>query len=360
MLVYLIFVMVSLLIGLCIKKKCFGVYIFILAIGLAFLAFNMDVHPKSDLVNHYNRMELFRSNEITIQDMLKKLNAGTHLLFWLLSFFPINAYLQAFSVFVCYMLMFRLAYNVCKDNDAPKAVYLLCIMMILLSYNFYVMANSIRMWLVFSAFFYLLYNEIIRKKKKLLVWIGYIALVLFHYGALFLLVGRMVAIAYSSVKKMTLPKWIILVICGIGGIVFLCSSYFSTYVVAKIQDYSVYATRGTWQTIIGFVRISTVCILIKKTFKKVDENYREFFVVLLFVCAIPVLLFTNYVLILRFGDAVIAASSIAIVLSNKVSGYPRISMSRMSLSNFLIMVCMFICFVAFAVFDYRYLIFNFM
>lgn len=356
---YLGFTLVSVLLGLFVKKKHFNIYIISLALGLAFLAYHLYVLPGSDLVNHYNRMNLFRTNQISIIDMLNGLNPGTHLYFWFFSHLPNDAYLQAISVFISYVLMFRLAYNVCCDNDAPKPVYLLCTTVVMTSYNYYMMVNSIRMWLVFSVFFYLLYNEIVRNKNKIAIWIGYVILVLFHYGALLLIAGRMVALLGMSIKRMTFAKVAMLVLCGMVAIVFLNSSFFSSLVLSKVDDYSSYLTRGTWQTIIGFVRILVVCLLILHSFKKVNFRYKEYFLTVLSLCAIPLLMFTNYTLILRFGDAVIATASVAIVVSNKNNAYRGLRFNSLSLMNTVVLICSAICLISFSLFDYRYLLFSF-
>ncbi len=363
MTVYVGFVILALLIGLCIKsKQLLKLYIFLLAVGLAVLAYHMEVLPESDLANHHDWIESFREKKLSILYPFSRLNIGSFLYFWLLSFLPDNNYFQAISVFICYILMFSLAYRVCKDNDAPKSVFLVCIATILTAYNFYLMANCIRYWLVFSVFFYLLYNELIRKKSKLLIWAGYVLLVFFHYGALLLIAARIVALVLISTKnlrKVKFTDFILLAICGVGVVFLLRSSFFSTTITEKIEGYSTYDTRGTWQTVIGFFRVSTVCVLICHAFKTVDDRYKEYLIAVLCICAIPVFGYNNYTLILRFGDAVIATASVAIVLSSKASTHQDITLRKMTLYNILLVMCMMVCFAAFIMFDYQHLTFNF-
>ncbi len=363
MTVYVGFVILALLIGLCIKSnQMFKLYIFLLAVGLAILAYHMDVLPESDLANHHGWIDLFRRNEISSSYSFSRSNIGSFLYFWLISFLPDNNYFQAISVFICYILMFSLAYQVCKDNDAPKSVFWVCIAAILTAYNFYMMANCIRYWLVFSVFFYLLYNELVRKKSKLLIWAGYILLIFFHYGALLLVAARIVALVLISTKNLRKVKFtdlILLAICGVSAVFLLKSSYFATTITEKIQGYSTYETRGTWQTIVGFLRVITVCVLIYHAFKTADDKYKEYFIAILCVCAIPILDYDNYTLILRFGDAVIATASVAIVLSSKASTHQEITLRKMTLYDILLVMCMMVCFAAFIMFDYQHLTFNF-
>lgn len=363
MTVYVGFVILALLIGLCIKSnQMFKLYIFLLSLGLAVLAYHMDVLPESDLANHHGWIDLFRREKITFSYSFSRLNAGSFVYFWLLSFLPDNNYFQAISVFICYILMFSLAYQVCKDNDAPKSVFWVCVAAILTAYNFYMMANCIRYWLVFSVFFYLLYSELVGKKSKLPIWAGYVLLVAFHYGALLLVAARIVALVVNNTKnprKVKLTNLVLLAACGVGAVLLLKSSFFSTAITEKIQGYATYDTRGTWQTIVGFLRVITVCVLIYHGFKTADDKYKEYFIAILCICAIPVLDYNNYTLILRFGDAVIATASVAIVLSDKISAHPGIALNRMNLYKLLLFACMAICFAAFIMFDYQHLTFNF-
>lgn len=310
---YFLFLFFAIFLSMVFNQKNYNIYVIIVSFFLGVLAFFMEVSPASDLTRHYSYVEMFRNHVVSISYILERLNPVTMLYFGLFSFFPENNFLPAISTFLNYFFMLKLAVKACDDAKMPKKLYTICFAIILLSYNFYVMCNSIRMWLVFSIFFYTLYDEVIRRNKKIIAWIIYLILVLFHYGTLILIASRILAMLLKQIKKMNLLQFMGLVICASLGVVFLNTDYFSIYIMDKIIGYAEYTTRGTWQSIIGLVRIGMVCSLIVPVFKTVNEQYKEYLYVIISMCLATLILYKNYVMILRFGDAVIAASSIPIV-----------------------------------------------
>lgn len=319
----------------------------------------MEVSPASDLTGHYSYVDMFRSHEVSLSYALERLNPATMLYFWLFSFLPDNSFLPAISTFLCYYFMLKLAVKVCNDAQMSKSVYVTCFSIILMSYNFYVMSNSIRMWLVFSIFFYVLYDDVVRERKRIVIWVIYLVLAFFHYGTLVLIASRILAMALKSIKKLNVLQFIGLVVCACIGVAFMNTDYFSIYIMDKIVGYTEYTTRGTWQSIIGLVRMGMVCGLIIPVIRKVNEKYKEYLYVIIGICLATLILYKNYVMILRFGDAVIASSSIPIVCYYK-NYFLNIRRNRatLTISQCFLWGGAIVSYCAISFFDYRYLFFN--
>ena len=359
MLEYLLFLVFAILLSMLFKPRKYGMYIVIVSLCLGILAFNMEVLPASDLTRHYSYVDMFRYHEVGLSYALERLNPVTMLYFWLFSFLPDNSFLPAISTFLCYYFMLKLAVKACDDAKMPKSVYITCFSIILMSYNFYVMSNSIRMWLVFSIFFYVLYDDVVRGRKRIVVWIIYLVLVFFHYGTLILLASRILAMILKNIKKLNILQFVGLILCACIGVAFMSTDYFSIYIIGKIIGYAEYTTRGTWQSIIGLVRMGMVCGLIIPALRNVNEKYKEYLYVIIGVCLATLILYKNYVMILRFGDAVIAASSIPIVCY-----YKKCLLNTQRNKNVLTIPQCFLwggailSYGAISFFDYQYLFFN--
>lgn len=296
------------------KKENYRIYGVVITVMLAFLAYHIEVLPTSDLTRHFSNIDMYRSMNFTkaLSVCLSKDNPMTHIVFFIFSRFEDDRIFPAVMVFISYLLMINLICNACEDMKLEKNIYNLCLAFLLLNYNFYLLTNAIRMWFVFSVFFYCLYEESVRKKHRIFCWIIYCLLVLFHYASLILVLCRFVSFvtkgSLSSSRKLLIS--ILAVIALVLIVLYISTTDFSIFVMEKIDSYEEYSKRGTWQTIAGWIKILMVVLMIisVRRFKENPNSYYNLTILLVFILNISQI--SNYQMVLRFSDGMMACASV--------------------------------------------------
>ncbi len=298
------------------KKENYRIYTFIIALIFSFLAYHIDVIPASDLTRHYINIDNYRNFDFLkgITVAFSKDNPLTHFVFFVFSRFEDKSMFPAIMVFISYFFMFKLLCNVCDDLNVDKKTYNFCIAFFLLNYNFYLLTNAVRMWFVFSVFFYCLYEESVRKKHRILCWITYVLLIFFHYGSLILVMCRFVSFvtkgSLSSSRRLLIS---IFSIIALGLIVlYISTSDFRVFVMEKIDSYEEYSKRGTWQTIAGWIKMLMVVIAIIPIRHLKENPNSSYNLTVLLIFAINLTQTQNYQMVLRFSDGLIACASVII------------------------------------------------
>ncbi len=286
---------------------------FIIGLLMAILAFTMDVHPLSDLNRYYFYLDFFRNKSFgeSLLFSITRNNPLHYISVMLCSRFSNNQMYTAIITYITYFLVVKLVGNVCNDCSLTKKHYLVSVSFILLNLNFFLVANVVRIFLVFAVFFYCLYEEGIRKKHRILCWIIYLLLVLYHYAMLILIVARIISIIMQANRTLweIIYKTIIILIVLVGCAI-LINSPLGGYIIGKIIDYSDYTVRGTLQTIIGVIQFVMVGTMIFSTQSNFSLNIKPYKLTLIALIGINLFTLGNYQMILRFGNAMIMSASV--------------------------------------------------
>lgn len=352
------------------KKQHYKLYMLIIAGLLAVLAYHIGFESSSDLYRHFSSIDDMRGRTIQgiIEYTIVHKNPLTQILYAVFSRFPDNRLMVGTVTFVSYILMFDTINCISEDNNLAWQDMFALTLYVLLTFNFYLLVNCIRMWLAFAVFFRCLYEESIRKRHKLFCWIIYLALIFFHYGTLFMILSRIMAMIISNFRSKELNvRNLVLSILGLILLIVLAwyllgsESVLSQVVQSKYDSYESYATRGTWQTIIGWIRIliAVLPVIFYRHFGGLLDIEKEYVFTILILFFANVWQYKNYVMVLRFGDAFVLAP-LAIwgyLLSQKE--YP-FSLRCLSKYEFLVITCSIVCFGAICFFCYnRYMYFVF-
>lgn len=322
-------------------KKRYNIFCVIASIIFGYLALHMLYTPESDLHRHISRIQWYK-NMGFVQSLLfslKQDNVLTHVSYSFATIFNNEQMYSACFVFFTYFLIFKLINNVCSDYKISKKIEFILILYILTNFNYFMLANSIRMWFVFAAFFYLLYEESCRNKKRVLCFVCYVLLVLFHYSALILLLVRLLSFIILKYRNAFNGIFftILSIVVGGVGIYVLRKTNLGSLIENKIINYSNYSIRGTWQTISGWFKILIIVfpLIFNSRLRKkglVIPNY-----ILLSLLLINIIQYENYQMVLRFGDAFAIASPLVLVPyyvnKNKV-----FSLKRLDIYEFIFLI----------------------
>lgn len=297
---------------------------------LAFLAFHVQVIQTSDLYRHFGQIDLYRTvgSDFALKRMRSEGNPLTIGLFFLFSFLEDNRWLPAAIVFAVYMLLTNLIRMVAEDEKLDRRWLSLCTAFVLLNFNYVNLVYALRMWLVFAVFAFCLYVETVRDKKKVLCWAIYCILLFFHYGATFLLIARLLAYFITNPPKTPklAIKFFAMLFVVIIGAYYLFNSNLGTFMTEKYEGYQLYDTRGTWQTLVSWLRATTVFVLAAYELIKIkNKEYKGYAWTLIFLFIIMLVQIQNYQITLRFADGLIALAPPLFIRQNR----------KMSISDFI-------------------------
>lgn len=313
---YFITMLLALLVCYLLGDKHRGICALCVGILMAILAYNMELVDTSDLNRYYYYLDFYREQPIkdVFSFAISKNNLLHHLVMILFSRLPDNHLFTATITFVVYYLVFGLLANASDDNQLSKRAYIVGAAFILLNLNFILVSNVIRIFLVFAVFFYCLYEEGVRRKHKILCWVVYFLLIFYHYAALILIVARIIG-SISDISSMDntriIYKWILFIV-SIIGLVILFNSPLGNYVINKLGDYSDYATRGSLQTIVGWMQFAMIlCMLLSDNIFKIGTK-KTYALVIIILFFVNLIMYSNYQMILRFGNAMVMCAGVPI------------------------------------------------
>lgn len=342
----------------CISDKKLRLWGIIISAFFAFLAFHVNVLPESDLFRHMAEIDYYREYGFDFAFSLNRLgkNPLTAVLFWLFSFLPDNRWMPAIMTFIFYILIYNLAVNVYIDRQFSRSWLRQCLLFSFICVSFFYMVNTIRMWVVFAIFAFCFYEETIRQRKKIFCWCIYLILVFFHYAATILLICRTVVALFSGAQSV-LKKVLMFVMAIVGGYLIMQTSL-GTTIQEKVLNYSMYTTRGTWQTLDCWMKIIASIIIIgygllnNRTYKG-KLVYASLCILIFFIVLVQ---FSNYQITLRYSDCLIILS-IAMFPERVRKMHEPITVISCPQAVMLFTCLCHILYVLF--FDYRYLTFNF-
>lgn len=318
MIKYFIALVLSLLVCCLFGNKKRNVCAISIAFFMAILAFSMEVVDTSDLNRYYDYLDYYRGCSIqeAFSFAILKNNPFHHLIMMMFSNFSNNQMFPAIMTFVIYFLTVKLAGNVCDDNKLDRRVYVISVAFILLNLNFILVSNVIRIFFVFAVFFYCLYEESVRKNHKVICWIVYFLLVFYHYAALILIIARILGsiVNNASPNRSKIMYKAILLVSLVLGLAILFNTPLGSYVINKINGYTDYTTRGYWQTIVGWMQFAMVLCMLASNRKSKTESEGTYVSTIIMLFLVNLIMYSNYQMILRFGNAMAMCSCVPIAL----------------------------------------------
>lgn len=192
----------------CQEKKHKTLYCFLIAFGLAAIAYNFRPfdNQNTDILRHWENMD--NTTRMTLEDVdghrIFSGLPGYYLLLKLFSFAKSKYLLQTVSTLVGY---FACLFIIRKFDDAEnRKISLLTVFTALSCISFLGFCSGIRQYLVFYTFLLLFYMETVMKKHRIICWCVYFILITFHTSVAFIIVLRVLcsfkkdsAIKFASV-----------------------------------------------------------------------------------------------------------------------------------------------------------------
>lgn len=331
------------------------IFCIIAAAIFGFLAFHMVVSENSDLYRHIARISYYRTmnfNE-SMKVAFTNDNQISHVVYFLFSRLLDSRWYTASIVFLSYYLIFRLINNISEDFVVHKSVPFFCIIFVLTNFNFFMLANCIRMWFSFAVFFYFLYEESVRKRNRIISWIIYVLLIFFHYGVLIMVLCRIISAVFINYKQkgkgLFLSFFSVIVLIALS--LFIEQTQLGELISRKTDSYNLYTVRGTWQTISGWFKILAVIAPILIISEIRSSIIKVPCIVLIGLFIVNIIQANNFTMVLRFGDAFVIASSFMIIsyysikkrkISIKSVNIPELFFVLGSLLNFCMIL--FLCY----------------
>ena len=93
-------------------------------------------------------------------------------------------------------------------------------------------------------------------------------------------------------------------------VMFFYKTALASYIISKLNDYSDYTVRGTGQTIVGIIQFAMVLKMASSRESRDQVQGKEYSCTMIGLSIINLFSFSNYQMILRFGNAMIIGSSV--------------------------------------------------
>ena len=215
--------------GMCISKKMYGIYFFIFALGLGFIAFYYSPDLTKDLYRHYKTLENYKIYGFDYFYMFEKSSSLPMyaFYFYIMSLLPYYGFLPAITCFLVYGLNFWVIYRIALKFSLPKSSMLIGVFFIISNLNYIGVISGIRNNLAFTLFFLLNYLELIEKKNKVICWVLMILLGLFHSSIYIVLFCKFIAMIINKYSRKVV--YVILAVSSLFG------ARVVSYVVEKLN-----------------------------------------------------------------------------------------------------------------------------
>lgn len=195
------------------EKKYKGLYCFLIAFGLAAIAYNFRpfYSQNTDILRHWVNMQ--NATQLTLSDIDgHRVFSGLPGYFLLLKFFSYarsEFFLQTMSTLFGYFICLSVIRN--ADDNSNKKISFVTVFLFLSCISFLGFCSGIRQYLVFSLFLLFFYLETFKGKYRYFSWIVYISIITLHTSAVILLVFRLSCEFFKHPKRL-IPISVILLI----------------------------------------------------------------------------------------------------------------------------------------------------
>lgn len=264
-----------------VSKKNLKIYFFIVALIMSIISFHFDPPTDFDLYRHYENLENFRTYGWDFANSTRIFNSLPvyAIYFYLISLLPLNGFLPGITVFITYYLLFCLIYKISKYCCNVSKIYIMMtFIFVMFATNYVYVVSSIRNLLALSIFSYFLFIDLVEQKNKVICFMVYIMLCLFHSSISVLLAFRILIYLYKKVTKVALKLiflfWSFFLPIILDNINLFTGQYFNI-LSQKIETYSAGDRYNLnvllYNLVLVLIVAITIYIYIKKN--KYKNNY---------------------------------------------------------------------------------------
>lgn len=181
-------------------RKMFGIFY---CMVLATVAFCFIPHSSDDLYREFDNLRgiqqqgwkyfSIKGNQYYATTKFEGLYL-TQLYYYIMAQLPSVHFLPAITTFIVYFLQFRIIEKVSKRYSLTKLQTFCLYAFVLCTRETYMIMSGIRNHLAFTIAGYLLYTDLIEKRKRIVCVLGYIAMVFVHQSSVFILLFRLLVV----------------------------------------------------------------------------------------------------------------------------------------------------------------------
>ena len=224
----------------CQEKKHKTLYCFLIAFGLAAIAYNFRpfYNQNTDILRHWVNMQ--NTTHMTLADVdghrIFSGLPGYYILLKVFSLAKSKFLLQTMTTLFGYFICLSVIRNV--DDSADKAISFGTVFMFLSCVSLLGFCSGIRQYLVFTLFALFFYLETFKEKYRLISWGVYIAIITLHTSVVFIIVLRLLAEFFKQAKGL-MPVSILLLLWMFARktiISFLVNNFSGNVVIDKIVE----------------------------------------------------------------------------------------------------------------------------
>lgn len=206
-------------------KKYIWFPLAVLTILFAVLAYHILPDPEDDLTIYYHHMDVFRQMgreglRYAIEENWfewKTFKASLYYVY-IVSRFPNNSFLPAFTILIVYSLSFDVLYKAAKRFNVSKGGLFFASMFFIATFWYYDVASGTRNGLAFVIAFATAYYHLVEKKNIFICLAGYLCAALMHSSGIIPIALVFAALLTKNLKS----KFInVLFVFGISGSSFL-------------------------------------------------------------------------------------------------------------------------------------------
>lgn len=303
------------------KNKYSIIYVFMISMGLAIIAYYIVLPRGTDIYGYYDIMETMKY--MSYEDSYKYFDDFSimpiiYSIFYIVSQIGSLNLISSISVFTVYSITFYIVYDYSKLISSRRFYLAISLVLTFLLTNFITVVSGIRFHMAYSIFLIGIYNETIKDRSRIYSLIIYICSCLIHTSMYYMLVVRIAYEIYSRTKRKHEKIYICLVILLwkllnqplINIFNSITGGRMARYIDGKLDVYStVYSLGNINSKIILYIQngifILFVLILGKTIIKKYDKNIEKYwkflivFAIFLIGCIGDDILFNRYGQIFR-------------------------------------------------------------
>ncbi len=272
-----------------------------------------------DLVEHINFSEYFHGKYGTDNWLWNymlndyKANAGT---FSFLLFFVSRTGIKQLLTFTCSMLtylpLFMLVWEICSKEKKSKSTLCMCFIIILACIDFR-FVSCLRNLSAYALFTYVLYQDLVMKKKTLWCFIVYFILCRLHMACVVMLAMRVVVLLFNNRFRWIIVGVLTLTQSLSGLMVFILNTFFFQVPLLqklseKIKVYFILRTGYNVKGSLFFIGSIGMVILLYLFVKKsgiISEKYKKYETIFLYMTAFTVGSIGQYDVLMRNCELIV-------------------------------------------------------
>lgn len=319
--VLLLCMIVIMLLGRTTLRTHLNRYIFVSAIVLSVLAFFFDpvkgwrVNGNyTDLYRFFSDMEIFEANGFSATSSRFQTNYDAipiiKILVFLVAKTGCYSLLAMITCFIVYYMPGKVYCAITKDYNAKKSIAVNAFVCFVALTNFKVVITNVRMPIGLALFLCLIYFDLIRKKRNVFLFLGYISLLAIHSVFAIFIISRLFLFLMNRWSK-----WIVYILVALSGsAISIVTSFLQRYsslayinsILYKINYYTV-GTRSEYSepaiVFLGVIKVVVLMYIVIRSLKKnKNNNTLDFDNYCILFCVLCIGAIWNYYLFMRLTN----------------------------------------------------------